>query len=121
MSHEIGLSCGELNPQELMDQLESQGDWNECGVALDLRDPKGRFRGPIDPTILVAVVSALGGGVTALLAGMLQVAKQRMAERIVLQAPNGARLEIPASTPADEVDRLVKKVKEMGLKKVSIE
>lgn len=61
------------------------------------------YRG-VDPTILVAVVSAVGGAASAFIAGLLRCAQQAKSDKIVIQKGD-TRIEISPGTSEEDLER----------------
>lgn len=119
MEIEIALSSKSKTLQEVKESLEKETEFAASDLQLELRSPKRKFRG-IDPTILVAVVGAAGTGLGALITGLLQVGQQLAARKIVLEAGD-QKLEVPASTPPEQIDRLLDKLSDLSqVKKISV-
>jgi hypothetical protein len=121
MEIQIALRSTGKSLQELKAALESQPEISASGAQLELREPKKKFRA-IDPTLLVAIVGAAGTSLGALITGLFQIRQQLAAKQFVLETGGGQKLEVPADTPIDQVNKLLDKLKEMGeVKKISVE
>ena len=68
----------------------------------------------LDPTVITAIVGGSAGALVAFVTGILQVAKERRSSRIILQSSEGARLEVPADTPVELINELVKQLHSMS-------
>jgi len=66
-----------------------------------------------DPTLLVAIVSAVGGAMSVYLGGLLKVAQQHAANTIRVKSKSGAEIDVPATVSADELAPYVAKVREL--------
>jgi hypothetical protein len=84
----------------------------EQSVTFTIRKPGVEFRG-IDPTILVALVSTIGTGLGAVIAGLFRIAREEKSKKIIIQGRSGERLEVPADTPPDEIDHLIDRIKQL--------
>lgn len=98
---------------ELRRLLESQQGWHDSGI--ELRSP---LRLRAEPTVLIAVVGAAGVGIGALINGLLAIAQQWKARRVVIEGRHGERLELPADTPPDKVDYWIRKLREIDAKRI---
>lgn len=49
----------------------------------------------LDPTVLVAIVGSSGTALGALIAGLLKVAISVKSRKIIIQGPDGVRVEVP--------------------------
>jgi hypothetical protein len=119
MEIQIALTSGK-SLEELKAALESQPDVTASGAQLELRTSKKKFRS-IDPTLLVAIVGAAGTGLGALVTGLFQVGKEMAARKFTLETASGAKLEVPANTPPDQIDHLLEKLGHSDVKKISVE
>ena len=107
----------EIDLEDLRKILEERIDSN--GITLEIRKLEFILRG-LDPTVLVAIVSALGTGLGALITGLLQIARQSTNKKIVMQSQSGQRLEVPADISPEELDALLEKLKELETQKVKV-
>ena len=73
----------------------------------------------VEAAILVAIVGAGGTALGALITGILKLANERGARRIVVQGSSGRRIEIPAGLPQAEVDNLIALAKEIDGDKIT--
>lgn len=89
---------------EVREFLEEQPRWSETGINLELKKPNKKYRLGTDPTVLVAIVSATGVGLAALIQGLLAYAEQKGRDGIELESGN-KKVKLPASTPFDEVEK----------------
>jgi hypothetical protein len=62
----------------------------------------------------------VGKGLGVLITGILEVAKQKSAGKIVIQSKGGSRIEVPASISPDKLDWLVEKVKKLESESIEI-
>ncbi len=117
----INIISENIPLREIMESLTAQPEWDEKDILLKLKLPKSRYRSNIDPAVIVALVSALGTGITALLTGLLHVIKKNADSRIVMINKNGTRLEVPANTFLDKLDQLIEKVNKMDIEEIVID
>ena len=120
MEIQIALTSTSKTLQELKDALEAHPDITASGAHLELRESKAKYRS-IDPTLLVAIVGAAGTGLGALITGLFQVGQQIVAKKFVLETKDGQKIEVPANTPPEQIDRLLDKLGEVNqIKKISV-
>lgn len=112
MDIRLHIESKSLPLREIRESLEATSEWSDSGVTLTLQS---KLRS--DPAVLVAIISVAGTGLTALVAGLLQMVKRRAEQKIVLEGKH-CRLEIPADTPKEEIDRLIEKVEQLGCDKI---
>ena len=67
----------------------------------------------IEPSIMVASVSALGSALGAVVGGLLRIAQERTSRKIVIQGSKGQKIEIPADMPSCEIDRILERLKDL--------
>ena len=117
----IALNSRSRPAAEIKESLERQLTPGAADVQLELRTPKVKYRG-LDPNVLVAVVGAAGAGLGALITGLMQLRNQMAARKIVLEAQDGQKLEVPADTPMDKLDQLLERLGRMNeVKKISVQ
>lgn len=107
-------------PAEMKKYLESLPAIKSNDLTLLLGKSKTRLRG-IEPTVLVAVVGATGAGLGALIAGLFQFLQRRSAKTIIMQTASGERLEFPADMKSEEIDLLIEKLKNLDMRKITLE
>src|SRR5262245_9743887 len=120
MEIQIALNSTSKSLEELKTALESQTEVSASGTHLELRSAKKKFRG-VDPALLVAVVGAAGTGLGALITGLFQIGQQMAASKFTLETASGAKLEVPANTPPEQIDHLLEKLGHRDVKKISVE
>ena len=120
MEIQIALNSTGKSLEELKAALESQPDVTASGAQLELRAPTKKFRG-VDPALLVAIVGAAGTGLGAIITGLFQIGQQMAAKRFTLETASGAKLEVPANTPPEQIDQLLEKLAGKEVKKISVE
>ena len=106
---------------ELKERFDRLSGLLDAGVTTKLKQHGPRRRGGIEPTVLVAIVSTAGAAVGAFLTGVLQIARERKAAKIVLQDKDGRRIEFPADAEPERVDALVDELRAMERPKVTVE
>lgn len=115
MKSQIKIFSKSIPLQQLKDILEAQPNWNNSGIKIILEE---RFRSGLDPAIIVAIIGAAGTSMAALINGLIQIYKKRSEKKIVIMDKSGAILEVPANTPMEEIDKLLRKVKEFDVDKI---
>ena len=68
--------------------------------------------------MLVAIVGVAGTALGALISELLKIAQQKNSQVIAIQSKDGAKLEVPADTPFERIDELVKKLRMMDAPKI---
>jgi hypothetical protein len=116
---EISILHRHLGADGLIEQLERAAGWEPSQVRLELRKNEQTFR-RLDPAIVVASVSAAGGGLIALINGLLRLTSQSRKRRIVVQDRNGCRIEIDGARPNENLDELVEAIRKMEKPQVEI-
>ncbi|MFX0195168.1 MAG: hypothetical protein ACFFCW_03515 [Candidatus Hodarchaeota archaeon] len=109
---EIQIKATKISNDKLLSQLQAYGNNGMAGYKLELRDVSIQLRG-IDPTVLVAIVGVVSTGLGALITGLLRVAQQTAAKKIILQSKNGQRIELPSDLSPEKVDEWIEKLKKM--------
>lgn len=116
---QIAVNPNIISADDLREYLISQELWPEVGASLEAKKSSLKFRG-LDPTILVALIGALGTGFGALLTGLLQIAQKSAEKKIILQTKDGERLEIPADTPHEKIEQLIATLKQLDDQDIKI-
>jgi len=111
---EVKIISESILSDELKSYLEHTPSWEKSQTKLELRPTSIRLRGT-DPTILVAIVGAVGGTVSALVTALLSIARKRQIGKIVIHSKEGSRLEVPANISMAKIDELIVKVKAMDV------
>lgn len=75
----------------------------------------------IDPTILVAIVSASAAGISALIAGIMNVREQAKAQRVVMIDQDGRRLEVPSDMTTEQVEFFAATLADLSVQKITLE
>lgn len=112
MELQIVISPEIMSIDKLKDNLEAQNYERGVELILETRKSETRLRG-MDPTILVAIAGAGGAAIGALITGLLQILKQTIANKIVMQTRSGYRLEIPANLSPEEIEALIEKLRKL--------
>jgi len=112
----IDIDLETISYDKVRKLLERQPNWFQSGNKIELVS----FRGT-DPTILVAVVGAVSTGLGALITGLLQVAQQSSARKIVIESEKGVRLEFPSDTKPEKIDLLIEKAKQLDAPKIIVQ
>lgn len=113
---EIQIRWDGQSAQALFDLLDNHLPADQ--IALDVRTA-GAQGAITDPAILVAVLSGASATISVLITGLLQVIQQR-SQRIVLQAKNGRRLEIPANSSPERIQELINILEQMEVIRIRI-
>ena len=78
-------------------------------VSLQIHGKPSRFRGG-DPSVLIALVGLAGGGLGALITGLMNIAAQRQGSYLELKGPDWS-VKVPANTPPEELNKMVEMAK----------
>ncbi len=89
--------------------------WQASGVRAQTKATRD-----VDATIVVAVASATGAALGALLSGLLEIAKARKVQQVVFQGKDGRRLEVPAETPLDRIDAYLDRLRDMDADRIEL-
>jgi hypothetical protein len=103
---EVIIEPGSLAPAEVLRQLSDQS-LGARAISVELREPPLTFRGA-DPAIIVAVIGAVSANLTALIGGLLQLKANGKAQRISIVLASGDKVDVPADSSPEEIDRIIK-------------
>lgn len=106
-----------IQPAELQDLLINTMKTND-DVKMELRKSEIVLRG-VDPTILVAIVGTIGTGLGALITGLLQIAKQKAAQKMTVQSGDN-KIEVPQDISPEMLDALIDKIKKLDAENLRI-
>lgn len=120
MSSKIQIISRSIRPADIKNGLEKFERWESRDIQFELQSPSTQLRTGLDPTVLVAIVGAAGTGMGALITGLMQFLNQNAQKKIVLQTKDGTRLEVPANTPVEKIDLLLKKLQPSPVEKIII-
>jgi hypothetical protein len=95
-------------PAEIMRRLLA-AELSDEDVRLEIRRSPSTVRGPIDSSMLVAIVGLTSGAMSALITGLLRVLEKRqdMAAKIVIRAADGTCVEVPANTKTEQLESFI--------------
>lgn len=104
MSTEVIIESEFHHAGELRDVL---GASEQSELDLEIRQTDSAFR--FEPTVLVAIISGGFTVVTTLITTLLPLLRkpETASGVITVETAQGARVEVPAGTSADEVERLI--------------
>lgn len=92
---------------------------NDPAISFELDEGEGGFRS-VDPPTLVAVIAAGGATLGALITGVLAIRAGRVSQYIVIRGSSGRVLKIPADTPAEEIDELVRRARDIDVTQIDL-
>jgi hypothetical protein len=75
----------------------------------------------LDGPVLIAIISAVGAGIGALITGLVKIAGQRGESKIVIVGEGGRRLEVPADTPPHRLSEYVELAKQLDVERVEMQ
>lgn len=101
---EMTILCQEIRSDDLALLIKEHLSGNTDVPQLHIKSVEQRFR-IVDPTVLVAIVGVSGTALGALISELLKIAQQKKGQRILIQGKNGAKLEIPADTKPEKLDK----------------
>lgn len=85
---------------------------SDSGVFLELTKSETRLR-TVEPSVLVAVVTASATTLMALITSIFAVVKQRESKRIVIRGKSGESIEFPVNTTNERINELLGVLREM--------
>jgi hypothetical protein len=112
MSKRIVIQSERINPKIAESALSPLGSGQD--IAFKIEQSRG-----IDTGLLVAVVGAAGTGLGALITGILKLASDKSAKRIVLQGKNGRRVEVPTGLSDSELSKIIESAKALDVDKIT--
>jgi hypothetical protein len=107
MTKRIEIRSATVPLREVYDALRN-AEHAAKGVELSYLPNQQRMAVP-DPVIIAALVTASGTIIGALITALVAIAASKLGKKspIVVICSDGARVEVPAGTPPDEIDRLI--------------
>ena len=114
---EIQLKSKQISNDDFIKKLESQDLPNSINFILKKRE--NNFRG-LDPTVMVAIVSSAGTALGALINGVLNIAKEKGSNSIVIQDKNGRRVEFPANCSKEKIEEIIHLLNQMEAPKIEL-
>jgi hypothetical protein len=114
MEHYISIQSASHSADEL-EALLTSDIGSDAGVRLQVNRSRA-----VETAVLAAAVGVVGAGLGALIRGLLNVAAQKRASKIVVQGRSGRKLEVPANTPVDEIAALIELTKEIDVDQIEL-
>jgi hypothetical protein len=114
MDHHISIYESGRDPTELGLRLQQQ-----LGEATDVRLEVKHYRA-VETAVLIAIVGALGTGFGALVTGLLKVAAEKSAKKVVLCGRSGRRVEVPADCPPDKISGYVEEARNLDVERIEL-
>ena len=108
MTASIEITSRYIKAAELKQRLEAEQS-NAAEVSFHIHGKPSRFRGG-DPSVLIALVGLAGGGLGALITGLMNIAAQRQGSYVELKGPDWS-VKVPANTTPDELNKMVEMAK----------
>jgi hypothetical protein len=109
---EINIISFDLASTELEEMIKANADFSKHPITFSLQPKLERYR-TIDPTVLVAIVSASEVAISALIAGLLRLVENQKNQKIIIQSKDGSKIEIPVGTSPETITELVKQLRYM--------
>lgn len=116
MTASIEITSRYIKAVELKQRLEEQSTATE--VSLQIHGKPSRFRGG-DPSVLIALVGLAGGGLGALITGLMNIAAQRQGSYVELKGPDWS-VKVPANTTPDELNKMVEMAKSKNVTHIQL-
>jgi hypothetical protein len=91
------VSAEGMTSHALLDALAQQP------LRLSIRSAPGRPR-TLDPTVVAVAIDAEGASLRALMGALVALAAQQEHTKVIIQGASGARLQVPATATAEEVE-----------------
>lgn len=111
---QISIYSDLCRPETLLTLLEAEIPKNPT-IRLEVKRSRS-----VETAVLVALVGVVGTGLGALITGLLKVAEQKRANRVVLQGRSGRRLEIPVGVPPETITEYVRVAKELDIDRIEL-
>ena len=108
-----------ITSEELKERLERLPNWDNS-ISLEIRKEQRLLLKTIDPTILAAIFTMTGTALGALITGLLQIAKEKHKEEIVLVTKDGLRVQIKAGHAMDKIPELIRLMQSMHIETIRI-
>jgi hypothetical protein len=115
---EIILKSRQIPNDDLIQKLEAANLGKE-DVHLLLRKRDQSFRS-LDPTVVIAIVTAASTALGALITGMLNIAKESKSQSIVVQDKHGHRIEFPANCSKEKTEEIICLLNQMEAPRIEI-
>lgn len=118
---QIQTPRGWLEAAKVSEALAQEFGDGSSGV--ELREPvvNERYRG-LDPSVIVAIVSALGSGLGVFLGGLLRIAQQTSAQRVVLKkSGDEVLMDVPVDISKQRLQELIEELRSLEAEKVQVE
>jgi len=116
---EIKIVSDEIVSTDLRESLERTLDLENTKINLELRTTQLRFRN-LDPTVLVAIVSASSATLGYLISGLLGIVKERQLAKVIIETKEGTKIEIPSNYPVEKLDAIITKLKRLEVVRVEL-
>ncbi len=119
MNIQILAKDPQLSTSALRSLLNREFSQNDSPIEVKPRQTPVRFRG-VDPTISIALVGSGGAVLGALIAGLLRIAGHIKSKTILLQGRSGRKIEFPADTPVDHIEKLIQMAEELDVERIEL-
>ena len=101
----VKFTAAEIDPESLKAALEEASSGGET-VPLEIEQTDDRA---VETAIVIAIVTATAGVLKTLITSAIEVAKDRAAQKIIVQTEKG-RIEAPANLPTEQIDNLMDRI-----------
>ena len=118
---ELTVSMQGVSSRQLRDDLARlvAGNSGDVEVVWELRDAPHDTRS-LDPTVLVAITTALGTLAGTVVTCLFQLLQGRGRETIVVISRDGTRIEGPADASAEQLAAYVAKIRELEVAHIHV-
>jgi hypothetical protein len=87
-------------------------------ASFQVEDRDATFR--LEPTIVVAIVTAGGTALSALIAGLLTTARNGKSATVVIERADGTRVELPGTWTADQIRQAVETLSAPSVRRIKL-
>jgi hypothetical protein len=91
----------------------------QAGSPLDFRPDEDQLRG-VATAVLVATVKGVSSVLVGIINAVSAAAKGKAGRKIILQGAKGARVEMPADTPPDQIEALIRQARLLDVETIRI-
>lgn len=120
MKKEIEIKVYDISVKELKRMLQ-ESNLNKSEVNYVLKSNPPKLRG-VDPTVLIALIGAGGTSLGIVIGGILRLIEKRQQKtEIRITGKTGRKIEIFGEVTNEQIEKLVKYVKELDVDRIEIE
>lgn len=104
---------------QLHKELDNHFSNSDTPPKFVVSSPKTDFRS-VEPSVLVAIITASATALGAFITGLLTIVKQREAKKIVIRGKSGETLEVPVEVSLEKIDQLLERLRKMDQPQIII-